>query len=197
MRWSAWRAFLALVVAVVAWPAASLAAPKVVTFLQGAAYPRGTIIIVNADRKLYYVLGEGRAIQYPVAVGKPEELWVGRTFVSEKKENPKWIPDDDREPVEGGQPDNPLGKRAIYLDWSLLRIHGTPSRGSIGSSASAGCIRMYDEDVIDLYSRVHLGAPVVAIDDISMINRFVQAKVTGKVEDEATIRAKKKRDEEE
>ena len=194
MRLFAWRASLALIVALllwpVLWPVAAIAAPKVVPFVQGAAYPRGTIIIVNAERKLYFVLGEGRAIQYPVAVGKPDELWVGRTFVSEKRENPKWIPDDDREPIEGGQPDNPLGKRAIYLDWSLLRIHGTPSRGSIGSSASAGCIRMYDEDVIDLYNRVHLGAPVIAIDDMSMIARFTKAKVTGKVEDDADLKTK-------
>ena len=76
-------------VALALMPIAALAVPKVVPLPVAASYPRGTIIIVNADRKLYYVLGDGRAIQYPVAVGKPDELWVGRTFVSEKKENPK------------------------------------------------------------------------------------------------------------
>ena len=176
------RLLAAGAVALALTPIAAQAVPKIVPLPVAASYPRGTIIIVNADRKLYYVLGDGRAIQYPVAVGKPEELWVGRTFVSEKKENPKWTPDDDREPVEGGEPGNPLGKRALYLDWSLLRIHGTPSRGSIGSSASAGCIRMFDEDVIDLYERVHIGAPVVAIDDMSEVRRFLQPKVTGKVD---------------
>jgi L,D-transpeptidase catalytic domain len=158
------------------------ATPSLVSLPAAKGYARGTVIIVNAERKLYYVLGDGRAIVYPVAVGKSDELWIGRTFVSAKKENPKWIPDDDREPVEGGEPGNPLGKRAIYLDWSLLRIHGTPSRGSIGSSASAGCIRMFDEDVIDLYERVHLGAPVIAIDQLADAGRFVAKKFTGKLE---------------
>lgn len=162
----------------------AVAAPRIVELPEARVYPVGTIVIVNDERRLYYVVGRGRAIQYPVAVGTSEELWVGRTFVSEKKENPRWVPDDDREPVEGGHPANPLGQRAIYLDWSLLRIHGTNARGSIGSGASAGCIRMFNEDVVDLYSRVHLGAPVVAVWGRWDIGKFAEAKVTGKVVDE-------------
>jgi lipoprotein-anchoring transpeptidase ErfK/SrfK len=162
----------------------AVAAPRIVDLPEARAYPIGTIVIVNDERRLYYVVGRGRAIQYPVAVGTAEELWVGRTFVSEKKENPRWVPDDGREPVEGGHPANPLGQRAIYLDWSLLRIHGTNARGSIGSGASAGCIRMFNEDVVDLYARVHLGAPVIAVWSRFDIGTFAEARVTGKVVEE-------------
>lgn len=145
-----------------------------------APYPAGSIVIVNSERKLYYVLGNGRALQYRVAVGKPGELWVGRTFVSEKKVNPTWSPVHGGRPIAGGRPDNPLGKRALYLDWSLLRIHGTPSRRSIGSAVSNGCIRMLDEDVIDLYSRVHLGAPVIAVNTRREADQFTARTVSGK-----------------
>ncbi len=144
-------------------------------------YPPGTIVIVNDERRLYFIEGNGRAIRYPVAVGTRRELWVGRTFVSNMRENPPWTPvDGDGETVRGGIPSNPLGKRALYLDWSLLRIHGTPSRGSIGRAASNGCIRMLNEDVIDLYERVHIGAPVIAINKRSEAGRFTATTVTGK-----------------
>jgi lipoprotein-anchoring transpeptidase ErfK/SrfK len=157
---------------------AASSAPPVVPFT--VPYPKGSIVIVNSERKLYYVLGRGRALQYPVAVGKPGELWVGRTFVSEKRVHPTWIPVDGGRPVAGGRPDNPLGKRALYLDWSLIRIHGTPSRRSIGSAVSNGCIRMLNEDVIDLYDRVHLGAPVIALNTRGEADRFAAATVSGK-----------------
>ena len=140
-------------------------------------YAPGTVVIVNSERKVYYVTGPGKAIRYGVAVGKESERWTGRTFVSDKKEDPKWIPVDGSEPVEGGDPGNPLGKRALYLDWSLLRIHGTPSRGSIGSAVSNGCIRMLNEDVIDLFERVHVGAPVFAINSRQQAGTFKDAKV--------------------
>ena len=126
-------------------------------------FPVGAIVIVNNERRLYYITGQGQAVRYRVAVGKAQELWMGRTFVAAKVVNPKWIPVNGDEPVMGGDPANPLGKRALYLDWSLLRIHGTPSRGSIGSAVSNGCIRMLNEDVMDLFERVHFGAPVYAI----------------------------------
>ena len=143
-------------------------------------YAPGTIVIVNDERRLYYLLGGGRAIRYPVAVGTRGELWVGRTFVSNMRKNPPWTPVDGGGTVRGGIPSNPLGKRALYLDWSLLRIHGTPSRGSIGRAASDGCIRMLNEDVIELYERVHIGAPVIAINGRAEAERFVETKVTGK-----------------
>ena len=144
-------------------------------------YPKGSIVIVNKERRLYYVLGEGRALSYRVAVGKGRELWIGRTFVSAKKVNPPWTPVDGGPTVRGGSRRNPLGKRALYLDWSLLRIHGTPKRGSIGRAASDGCIRMLNEDVIDLYERVHLGAPVIAVNSRNGLDRFREPVVSGKM----------------
>ncbi len=140
-------------------------------------YAAGSIVIVNSERKVYYVTGKGTAIRYGVAVGKESELWTGRTFVSEKKVDPRWIPVDGSDPVEGGDSSNPLGKRALYLDWSLLRIHGTPSRGSIGRAVSNGCIRMLNEDVIDLFERAHVGAPVFAINSLADAGAFKDSKI--------------------
>ena len=159
--------------------AAAGAAPREVA--AKFSYPAGTIVIVNNERSLYYALGPGRAMRYRVAVGTHKELWVGRTFVSNMRKNPYWTPVDGGPTVRGGIPSNPLGKRAIYLDWSLLRIHGTPSRGSIGRAASNGCIRMYDEDVVDLFERVHVGAPVIAINRRKDAGRFAEPKVSGKL----------------
>jgi lipoprotein-anchoring transpeptidase ErfK/SrfK len=144
-------------------------------------YPVGSIVIVNNERKVYYVTAKGEAVRYPVAVGKQSELWMGRTFVAAKQVDPKWIPVNGDDPVEGGAPGNPLGKRALYLDWSLLRIHGTPSRGSIGSAVSNGCIRMLNEDVVDLFERVHLGAPVYAVSSRKDAERFEQNRIAEKI----------------
>ena len=144
-------------------------------------YAPGSVVIVNSERKLYYVTAKGEAMRYGVAVGKSSELWMGRTFVAAKIVDPRWIPINGDDPVEGGDPANPLGKRALYLDWSLLRIHGTPSRGSIGSAVSNGCIRMLNEDVMDLFERIHLGAPVYAIKSWKDATRFETVKVAEKI----------------
>jgi hypothetical protein len=144
-------------------------------------YPVGSVIIVNSERRIYYVAAKGEVLRYPVAVGKVEELWMGRTFVSSKAVDPRWIPVDGSDPIEGGDPENPLGQRALYLDWSLLRIHGTPSRGSVGRAVSNGCIRMLNEDVIDLFERVHIGAPVFAIQSLRDPQKFETVKVGEKV----------------
>ncbi len=142
----------------------NLAYAKKIVRMQQSFKP-GTIIVVNSERKLYYVLGRGKAIRYPIAIGVPKEQWVGTTFVQNKRKNPTWTPPPKYKggkpgkTVPGG-PGNPLGARAIYLDWSLYRIHGTSSPGSIGRAASNGCFRMYNRDVKDLYKRVHIGAPV-------------------------------------
>jgi lipoprotein-anchoring transpeptidase ErfK/SrfK len=154
-------------------------------------YPAGSIVIVNGERKLYYITGNGRAIRYGVAVGKPEELWMGRTFVVDKKVDPRWVPIDGNDPVDGGDDENPLGRRALYLDWSLLRIHGTPSRGSIGRAVSNGCVRMLNEDVVDLFERVHLGAPVFAISSRDQAGWYVDAKVANRDFANPTARANK------
>ena len=144
-------------------------------------FPVGSLVIVNNERRLYYITGPGEALRYRVAVGKNEELWMGRTFVAAKVVDPRWIPVNGDDPVEGGDPANPLGKRALYLDWSLLRIHGTPSRGSIGSATSNGCIRMLNEDVLDLFERVHFGAPVFAIRSWKEATLFEETKTAEKI----------------
>ena len=106
---------------------------------------------------------------------------MGRTFVSAKRVDPEWISATNNDYYDGGDPKNPLGRRALYLDWSLLRIHGTPSRGSIGSATSNGCIRMLNEDVIDLFDRVHLGAPVYAIHSLNDPQLFAADRVGDKI----------------
>lgn len=130
----------------------------------------GTIVVNTGERRLYYVLGNGMALRYKVAVGKSGMQWSGETFVQAKRKNPGWSPtprmrrENPRLPkyVAAG-PNNPLGVRAIYLGWSEYRIHGTNAPGSIGQAASSGCIRMLNRDVVDLYERVHIGAPVQVI----------------------------------
>lgn len=143
-----------------ALPAAPAMAKKIVKFSSGHA--AGTIVIVNKDRKLYYVLGGGKAIQYPVAIGRTAQVWTGKTRISRKVKNPTWLnPDDPEAEVVPGGPDNPLGERALYLGSTLYRIHGTPAAWSIGQAVSNGCIRMYNKDVKDLYNRASVGTKVV------------------------------------
>lgn len=133
-------------------------------------HPIGTIVVKTSERQLYYIVGNGMALRYDVAVGKEGMQWAGETFVQSKTRNPGWTPTPRmrREHpmlpayVEPG-PRNPLGIRAIYLGWSEYRIHGTNAPGSIGQAASSGCIRMRNSDVADLFERVHIGAPVYVI----------------------------------
>jgi lipoprotein-anchoring transpeptidase ErfK/SrfK len=130
----------------------------------------GTLVIDTNNRFLYYVQGGGKAIRYGVGVGRPGFEWAGVKTVSEKKEWPDWRPPAEmlaRRPelptyMVGG-PENPLGARAIYLDSSLYRIHGSNEPQSIGTAVSSGCIRMRNEDVIDLYERVKVGTKVIVI----------------------------------
>jgi lipoprotein-anchoring transpeptidase ErfK/SrfK len=114
------------------------------------------------------VLGDGQAVRYPVAVGEPRFHWTGELWVSSKQENPTWRPtkrmrrENPALPASVGPgPRNPLGARAIYLGWGEYRIHGTNAPHTIGSAASSGCFRMHNADAIDLFDRVHLGAPVI------------------------------------
>jgi lipoprotein-anchoring transpeptidase ErfK/SrfK len=128
----------------------------------------GTIVVRTAERKLYLVTAPGEARRYDIAVGRPEEQWFGRSWVSKKRLDPTWIPTPDMRvqnpslPVAVGPgPKNPLGVRALNLGWSLYRIHGTNSPDSIGGAASAGCFRMRNADVLDLFARVNVGAEVL------------------------------------
>ena len=130
----------------------------------------GTIIVDTPNKFLYLVQEGGRAIRYGIGVGRPGFEWAGRKTVSMKREWPDWRPPAEmirRRPdlpryMEGG-PDNPLGARALYLGSSLYRIHGTNEPHTIGQAVSSGCIRMLNKDVIDLYARVRVGAPVIVI----------------------------------
>jgi lipoprotein-anchoring transpeptidase ErfK/SrfK len=128
----------------------------------------GEIIVSFGDRRLYYVETKTTAISYAIAIPKAEAKWSGVSYVSQKRENPTWTPTEDmrRENpklpayVAGGDPRNPLGVRALYLGESMYRIHGTDAPGLIGQQVSHGCIRMYNEDVLDLYRRAKVGAKV-------------------------------------
>jgi lipoprotein-anchoring transpeptidase ErfK/SrfK len=139
---------------------------EIVDFAQDVA--RGTVIIRTSERRLYYVLGDGHAVRYPIAVGQPRFQWTGELWVSSKQENPTWRPTARMRRENPGLPvavrpgpSNPLGPRAIYLGWGEYRIHGTNAPGSIGNAASSGCFRMHNVDVVDLFERVHIGAPVI------------------------------------
>ncbi|MEC9368944.1 MAG: L,D-transpeptidase [Pseudomonadota bacterium] len=163
MRKSKLFCFFPAVCASLLAAAAPAKAREVVAF--DAAYPMGTIVVDTSQRKLYYSLGDGQAIAYAVAVGKPGFQWFGTTFVQNKRENPGWSPTARMRRMGAPAyvppgPRNPLGVRAIYLGWTEYRIHGTNAPGSIGSAASSGCIRMLNADVTDLFERVHIGAPV-------------------------------------
>ncbi len=131
-------------------------------------YKAGQIIVSFGDRRLYLITQPGRAISYPIAVPREQSRWQGRTTVSMKRENPAWTPtptmlaENPRLPrwVPGGHPMNPLGVRALYLGSSTYRIHGTDAPWTIGQAVSKGCIRMFNEDVLDLYPRVPVGTIV-------------------------------------
>jgi len=129
----------------------------------------GTIIVSIGDRRLYKVLSGGKAISYPIAIPDGKAFWSGVEPVSRKAVNPRWTPtasmrrENPELPayVPGGDPRNPLGVRALYLGNTLYRIHGTDAPWLIGRSVSRGCIRMYNNDVIDLYNRTRIGTKVL------------------------------------
>ena len=131
-------------------------------------HAKGTIIIKTSQRRLYYALGDGTAIRYGIGVGREGSAWSGVSTISAKREWPDWTPTPSiikRLPnvprhMAGG-PDNPLGARALYLGTTLYRIHGTNEPWKLGGASSAGCIRMANDDVIDLYERTRIGATVI------------------------------------
>jgi lipoprotein-anchoring transpeptidase ErfK/SrfK len=142
------------------------AARELVAF--GDGFSAGTIVVRTSERRLYYVLGGGRAIRYPIAVGMPGKEWAGRTTIGRMEVNPIWGPPAEVKRDKPSLPDlippgprNPLGPRAMLLSGTEYAIHGTNRRTSIGTRASYGCIRMYNEDVVELYDRVSIGTPVV------------------------------------
>jgi lipoprotein-anchoring transpeptidase ErfK/SrfK len=130
----------------------------------------GTIIINTRERMLYLVQGNGRALRYGIGVGRPGFTWAGSHTITNMREWPDWRPPAEmlrRQPnlprfMRGG-PDNPLGARAMYLGSTIYRIHGSNEPWTIGQAVSSGCIRMRNEDVIDLYQRVRVGTRVMVI----------------------------------
>src|SRR4051812_21002661 len=148
---------------------ASAGAREVVRY-NGEVQP-GTIVVKTAERRLYLVLGDGEAIRYPVAVGRPGKQWQGKAQVNGKFVQPAWTPpaevkaDNPKLPdvIPGGAPNNPMGVAAMTLSGGEYAIHGTNKPESIGKFASYGCIRMLNQDITDLFDRVNVGTQVVVI----------------------------------
>src|SRR5947208_598882 len=129
----------------------------------------GTVVVRTTERRLYYVLGDGRAIRYPVGVGRAGKQWAGVTRIDGKYVAPAWSPpavvkrDKPSLPdvIPGGSPRNPMGAAALTLAGGEYAIHGTNAPGSIGGFVSYGCIRMHNADILDLFGRVSVGTTVV------------------------------------
>jgi lipoprotein-anchoring transpeptidase ErfK/SrfK len=146
------------------------AIPRQVVIWRHGEYGKGTIVVSTTQRRLYYVLGKGEALEYGVGVGREGFSWSGVKTVTRKREWPDWTPPPEmlkRRPdlprhMEGGI-ENPLGARALYLGSSNYRIHGSNEPETIGAAVSSGCIRMTNQDVVDLYDRVKVGARVVVL----------------------------------
>lgn len=134
-------------------------------------YSAGTIVVKTSERRLYYVLGGGKALRYPVGVGRAGKAWSGSSFIMRKVRNPDWSPPAEvkrdkpslPDVIRGGSPRNPMGVAAMTLSGGEYAIHGTNAPGSIGGFVSYGCIRMYNHDINDLFDRVHFGTPVVVL----------------------------------
>jgi lipoprotein-anchoring transpeptidase ErfK/SrfK len=143
----------------------ALARGEIVNFNEGSA---GTIVIKTSQRRLYYVLGGGKAIRYPVGVGRMGKQWSGTAFITSTRLKPAWAPPAEiirdkphiQRLIPGGAPNNPMGAAALTLSNGEYAIHGTNAPGSIGGFVSYGCIRMQNADIMDLYNRVHIGTPV-------------------------------------
>jgi lipoprotein-anchoring transpeptidase ErfK/SrfK len=144
------------------------ARPDVVAFPE--AYQPGTIVVKTGQRRLYLVLGDGHAMRYPVGVGKAGKQWAGSARIDGKYRNPAWSPPDEvkrdkpsiPDVIPGGSPSNPMGVAAMTLSGGgQYAIHGTNRPNSVGGYVSYGCIRMYNEDITDLFDRVSVGTPVV------------------------------------
>jgi lipoprotein-anchoring transpeptidase ErfK/SrfK len=133
-------------------------------------YAPGTIVVSTKERRLYLVMQGGKAMRYAVGVGREGFQWAGTQTITNKQEWPDWRPPEEmirRRPdlprYMAGGPHNPLGARAMYLGGTLYRIHGSNEPETIGRAVSSGCIRMLNEDVVDLYQRVKVGTQVVVL----------------------------------
>ena len=131
--------------------------------------PAGTIVVKTSERKLYYSYGDGRAIRYPVGVGRKGKTWEGQSYIDGKHVRPAWSPPEEvrmAQPdlphiIPAGSPSNPMGAAALTLAGGEYAIHGTNAPKSIGGFVSYGCIRMYNDDIVDLFDRVQVGTRVI------------------------------------
>lgn len=137
--------------------------------MHSSEYSPGTIVVKTGERRLYLILDSGRAMRYPVGVGRYGKQWAGTTRIDGKYSNPAWSPpkevkrDKPNMPdvIPGGSPRNPMGVAAMTLSGGEYAIHGTNMPGSVGGFVSYGCIRMLNADITDLYQRVSVGTTVV------------------------------------
>lgn len=160
------RHLLTFAAAALAWLAGKAAEAREIVPLAGYQYGAGSVVISTSARTLYYVLGNGQAIRYPVGVGKAGMAWHGRAWVASKFIRPAWSnpPEFGGGPrIPGGDPRNPMGAAVLGLDHGNYAIHGTNDPSSIGGYVSHGCIRMHNEDILDLYRRVPIGANVYVV----------------------------------
>ncbi len=166
-----WAAILTIALAcaaALAVASAPASAREIVSFTTPGV-SAGTIVVRTAERRLYLVLGNGQAIRYPVGVGRAGKQWAGVSRIDGKYLSPAWAPpaevkrDNPRLPdvIPGGSPRNPMGVAAMTLAGGEYAIHGTNQPGSIGGFVSYGCIRMYNQDISDLFGRVGVGTAVV------------------------------------
>ncbi len=145
------------------------ATPAIAREVVSFSAPPGTIVVKTGERRLYYVYDDGRAIRYPVGVGKKGKQWQGESVISGKYVKPAWTPPEDirrdkptlPSVIPGGSPSNPMGAAAMTLAGSEYAIHGTNAPESIGGFVSYGCIRMYNQDIVDLFGRVEVGTRVI------------------------------------
>jgi lipoprotein-anchoring transpeptidase ErfK/SrfK len=160
--------YFAAAAAVLTLATASAEAREIVAF-NTPAYSAGTIVVRTRERRLYLVLGNGQAIRYMVGVGRAGKQWAGVSRIDGKYLNPAWSPPAEvkrdkpslPDVIPGGSPRNPMGVAAMTLAGGEYAIHGTNMPGSIGGFVSYGCIRMYNQDISDLFGRVSVGTTVV------------------------------------
>jgi lipoprotein-anchoring transpeptidase ErfK/SrfK len=157
---------LIVIIAVVLAGAAGARASEKVDYVGSVSV--GTVVVQTSERSLYLVTAKGQAIKYPVGVGRSGQQWFGTTRIVSKRIKPAWKPPislrGNRSPdfyIESGSPKNPMGAAALVLADNELAIHGTNNPGSIGGFVSAGCIRMHNKDIMDLFGRVAVGTRVV------------------------------------
>src|SRR5262249_43378359 len=164
------RRCCAAIVAASAFAPAPASAGEVISF-ETPGYSAGTIVVRTGERRLYLVLGNGQAIRYPVGVGRAGKQWAGVSRIDGKYLQPAWAPppeirrDKPSLPavIPGGSPRNPMGVAALTLAGGDYAIHGTNQPSSVGGYVSYGCIRMYNQDISDLFGRVSVGTAVVVM----------------------------------